>query len=129
MGSKLIAVIGIGRGIGIHRLVGFPDIVERAADRGQRCLAAAGKAIEVQHDRFHLGIVLGRFQCVHKIAHGKFAHHRPIGKKRPERIGRGGLFGNGALQFEHQRAVPDRRRIGARAQDREQQAEEHQQKQ
>ncbi len=59
LGGEVIAIIGIGGGIGVDGLAGLAEALQRAADRLQIGLAGADKGIEIEHDRLDARIGRG----------------------------------------------------------------------
>ena len=121
-------IVGIGDGVGEHRLVGCAEPVERRGDRVQVNLPAAKEQREVERDRLD-PLVGGRpVDRIDDVAHLVFAcRHRAAREQRGEGIERRCFLDHHALEFEQQRPVAHRSRARAEAEGSEQQREEDQQ--
>jgi hypothetical protein len=124
MGGEQIAVIGVSGRIRIDRLARPLDPVERVADLRERDLAAAQKAVEVEHHRLDVAVGPGRVDRAHHVAQSMFARDRPAAELI-EHAAFSGLLDDRAVQVDHQ-STRSRAAIGAVRQRRMERREEQQ---
>src|SRR5690606_22916494 len=125
MRGNLIAVGGVGSGEGEHGLFLRAYLVDRSANFGKRDLAAAKKAVEVEHHRRHPLVLSGGLECVHDVANTIFLEILTAGQRR-KGVDFCRLFGNDAVELKQQRALANReRRVGAAREQAEEEREEH----
>ena len=111
MGGELVAVVIIAGRISDDALVGAAEAVERGADVGDRGLAAAGEAVEVERDR--LDMVVGRPL---RRAHGRARSPDIRGSGWCRRRSRSsGLRTEGCSTIAPARSRPQRAAAGAAA--------------
>ncbi len=126
VGSELIGAVAVAGGISEHRLAGRAGLVDRLADRRDRCLLPAEKGVEVDHDR--LDTVRGRSggEGALDIAQPGFATNALRARDQSEWIGIRWLLDQRAREIEHKRAAAGNDIVGRDRQCREQQSEEQQ---
>ena len=124
-----IARIVVRGGEGEHRLAVRAHAVERGAELADRRLAAAGEAIEIEHDRFHPRVLRAGVHRTDDVAQRELVGPRAAAAR--QQIADAGvlrLLDEAAVEIEQQRAAAGRDfRLAAAGQAHEDQPEDDQQ--
>jgi hypothetical protein len=126
VGRQQQPIVGIGRGIGKHRLFGRAHPIERGANGRQMHLPTAHEAVEIKHHRLDAAVGRGGIDRPHQIAGLVFADRSLAGEEAFDRVDPLALLHHEAIEFEHERPAADIGRARPGGQNREQGAEEHQ---
>src|SRR3546814_3943015 len=97
VGSKIIARVHIGRGIGVDGLARGAEPFQRLADHLKMGRPCALKPVQIEHQRLDAAVLRRRVDRMHDVANADFPHE--VGAARQQREGR--LFGGLVRSEEH----------------------------